>query len=107
MISLSLALCFSAFGCLCLGMPRHFEQAFKRKPEPLTARALRLFGWLLLLLAIAPAVVALGPSVGFALWVSALSIASVIQGLLLTYRPRLIGPVSLLAPLFALPLLLI
>ncbi|SDS80792.1 Protein of unknown function [Halopseudomonas litoralis] len=105
MISLSLALCISAFGSLCLGMPRHFEQALKRKPHLWASRALRWLGWLLLGLAIMPAVDALGPSVGLALWASALTIAAMGQALLLTYRPRLIVPVSLLAPLLVLPLL--
>lgn len=105
MISLSLALCVSAFGSLCLGMPRHFEQVFKRKPQPLLQRGLRWLGWLLLGLAILPAIDALGPSVGLALWASALTIAAAGQALLLTYQPRLIMPISLLAPLLALPLL--
>lgn len=105
MISLSLALCISAFGSLCLGMPRHFEQVFKRKPQPLLQRALRWLGWLLLGLAALPAINALGPSVGLALWASALTIAATGQALLLTYQPRLIIPISLLAPLLALPLL--
>lgn len=105
MISLSLALCISAFGSLCLGMPRHFEQTFQRKSPPLLSRALRGLGWLLLGLAILPAIEALGPSVGVALWASALTIAAAGQALLLTYQPRLIMPVSLLAPLLALPLL--
>lgn len=105
MISLSLALCISAFGSLCLGTPRHFEQVFKRKPQPLLRHTLRLLGWLLLGLAIMPAVAALGSSVGLALWVSALTIAAMGQALLLTYQPRLIIPVSLLAPLLVLPLL--
>ncbi|WP_185267584.1 DUF3325 domain-containing protein [Halopseudomonas xiamenensis] len=105
MISLSLALCISAFGSLCLGMPRHFEQVFKRKPHPWQQRTLRLLGWGLLGLAIVPAIHALGPSVGLALWASALTIGALLQGLLLTYRPGLVVPLSLLAPLLALPLL--
>lgn len=105
MITLSLALCVSAFGSLCLGMPRHFEQVFKRKPQPLLQRSLRWLGWLLLGLAILPAINTLGPSVGLALWASALTIAAIGQVLLLTYQPRLIMPASLLAPLLALPLL--
>ena len=80
MIGLSLALCFSAFGCLCLGMPRHFEQAFKRKPSRLIESALRLLGWLLLGLATLPALSVFGASVGLAFWVSALTIAAVGQG---------------------------
>lgn len=105
MISLSLALCISAFGSLCLGMPKHFEQVFRRKPGPWQQRALRLLGWLLLGLAILPATRVLGPSVGLALWASALTVGALLQGLLLTYQPRLVVPVSLLAPLLALPLL--
>lgn len=107
MIGLSLALCFSAFGCLCLGMPRHFEQAFKRKPGRVIERVFLVLGWLLLGLATFPALGAFGASVGLAFWVSALSIAAVAQGILLTYKPRLIMPASLLAPVLVLPLLLL
>lgn len=107
MISFSLALCFSAFGCLCLAMPRHFEQALKRKPGPHIQRVLRLLGWLLLTLAIAPAVGAQGPSVGLTVWCALLSVAAVSQGLLLTYRPQVIAVASIAAPFLALPWLVI
>lgn len=104
MIALSLALCISAFGALCLAMPRHFEQVFRRKPSTIMTQALRFGGWLLLGLAAWPAMIALGISVGLAYWASALTLGALVHGLLLTYRPGLIVPLSLAAPLLALPL---
>ncbi|KIY40309.1 membrane protein [Pseudomonas sp. 10-1B] len=103
MIEFSLALCFSGFGALCLGLERHHEQVFGHKPGARKRHLLRLLGWLLLACAIAPAVNRLGPSIGLALWVSALSLAAVTQMLLLSYRPRAIAPLSIVAPLLALP----
>lgn len=105
MIALSLALCFSGFGGICLATSRHFERVFKRKPGRWASPGLKLCGWLLVALAILPATAALGPSVGLALWASALSIAAMGQALLLTYRPHLIVPLSLIAPLVTLPVL--
>ena len=102
MICLSLALCISAFGTLCLGLPKHFEKAFQRKARAWESRLLRLTGWLTLGLATLPAISAMGLSVGLALWASALTLAAAAQALLLTYRPRLILPLSLLAPVLAL-----
>lgn len=106
MISLSLVLCFSGFSALCLGLARHHEQVFGRKPAQCTAWALRLLGWLLLACAIVPAVMALGMSVGLACWAALLSLAAALLVLLLTYRPRLIVPLALGAPPLVLPFLL-
>ncbi len=101
MIGLSLVLCFSGFSALCLGLARHHEQVFGRKPAQRTAWALRL-----LACAIIPAVMALGMSVGLACWAALLSLAAALLVLLLTYRPRLIVPLALGAPPLVLPSLL-
>ncbi|HSX69616.1 MAG TPA: DUF3325 domain-containing protein [Pseudomonas sp.] len=103
MIELSLALCFSGFGAICLGLDRHHEQVFGRKPQTRRRQLLRALGWLLLACAVAPAIARLGPSIGIALWASALTLAAAAQVLLLSYRPRAIPSLSLLAPLLALP----
>lgn len=107
MIVLCLALCFSGFGSLCLGIDRHYEQVFGHKPEALIRHLLRLLGWLLLGIASAPAILALGPSIGLALWASLLSLAAFAQTTLLSYRPSLIPALSLGIPPLALLLHLI
>ena len=98
MILLCLALCISACGALCLGLPRHFEQVFKRKPQPWQRYPLRITGWLLLALAIWSASTALGVAIGLVCWSLALTVAAIGQAWLLTYQPRLMLPLSLLAP---------
>ena len=95
MILLMLLLCLLGMACLCLAMPRHFEAACGGKPAAAQARALRLLGWGLLLLALWPAVRAAGPSVGLALWAAALTPAAVLSLLLLSYRPRWLAPLLL------------
>lgn len=107
MIWLSLALCFSGFSALCLGTERHYAQVFESKPALARCRVLRLLGWLLLACAIAPAVQALGPSVGLAMWTALLGLAATVQLLLLTYTPRLIVPLALGAPSLTFSLLLL
>ncbi len=92
MIGLSLVLSFCGLGLLCLAMPRHHEQVFGRKPDRSSALALRLSGWIVLGSALVPATLALGVSVGLALWVSLLSVAALGVGLLLSYQPRALSP---------------
>ena len=107
MIVLCLALCFSGFGSLCLGVDRHHEQVYGHKPAPLRRQLLRLLGWLLLASAAAPAIFALGTSIGLALWASVLSLAAFAQITLLSYRPSLVPALSIGAPPLALFLHLI
>ena len=102
MIVLCLALCFSGFGSLCLGVDRHHEQVFAHKPAPLRRQLLRLLGWLLLASAAAPAIFALGTSIGLALWASVLTLAAFAQVALLSYRPSLVPALSIGAPPLAL-----
>lgn len=107
MIWFSLALCFSGFSALCLGTERHYTHVFENRPTSARCRASRLLGWLLLAVAITPAVQALGPSVGLAMWTALLGLAATVQMLLLTYKPRLIVPLALGAPLLTFSLLLL
>ncbi|WP_212631929.1 DUF3325 domain-containing protein [Pseudomonas sp. KB-10] len=107
MIVLCLAFCFSGFGSLCLGVDRHHEQVFGHKPVPLRRQLLRLLGWLLLTSAAAPAIFALGTSIGLALWTSVLGLAAFAQITLLSYRPSLVPALSIGALPFALFLHLI
>lgn len=106
MIWLSLALCFSGFVALCLSIDRHHEQILGKRPHAATRLTLRLAGWLALATAAAPCINPLGVSVGLTLWAALLSVAALLQVLLLTYAPRFIVPLALGAPSFTLPLLL-
>lgn len=107
MIGLCLALCFSGFSALSLSAERHYAHVFARKPPPARGLLLRVLGWLLLAGAIAPAVIDLGPSVGLAMWTALLGLAATVQMLLLTYKPRLIVPLTLGAPALTFSLLLL
>lgn len=102
MITLSLALCISGFGSLCLGMPRHYQQICRTSCGQQRQRLLRLLGWMLLAVAVAPAIASMGTSVGLAFWASALSLGALGQLLMLSYRPGWIIPVTLAAPVLAL-----
>lgn len=106
MIWLCLALCFSGFGALCLAVDRHREHIFGKK-KPANSVLLQLLGWSLLACAIVPATSDLGPSIGLALWASALTLAAATQMLLLSYRPRLIPSLSLAVPTLAISLSLL
>ncbi|MFC0710521.1 DUF3325 domain-containing protein [Azorhizophilus paspali] len=106
MIWLGLALCFSGFAALCLSMDTHHEQVFGTDAPDGRRLLLRLLGWPTLVIAVFACANALGLSVGIALWAGQLSIAAGILLLLLAYRPRLVVPLALAAPLLALlPLL--
>ena len=73
-----------------------------RPLTPRGPRTLRLLGWLLLVGAVIPGVIELGPSVGIALWAAVLSVAAGGLVVLLTYRPRLIVPLAVAGPSMAL-----
>lgn len=102
MMGLSLAFSFCALGLLCLAMPRHHEQVFGRKPGRSAALVLRVSGWMVLAGALNLAIMALGASIGLALWVSWLSVVTLSLGLLLTYQPRLMMPALVVAPVIGL-----
>ncbi|PCC98127.1 DUF3325 domain-containing protein [Halopseudomonas pelagia] len=102
MIALSLALCISGFGSLCLGTPRHYQRICQTPCGHQRQRLLQLLGWLLLAAAAAPAIASMGASVGLAFWAAALTLGAMGQLLMLSYRPGWIIPVTLLAPFLAL-----
>ncbi|MFD2405273.1 DUF3325 domain-containing protein [Azorhizophilus paspali] len=87
-------------------MDTHHEQVFGTDAPDGRRLLLRLLGWPTLVIAVFACANALGLSVGIALWAGQLSIAAGILLLLLAYRPRLVVPLALAAPLLALlPLL--
>ena len=102
MMWLCIALCFSGFSALSLSTERHYGQVFAYKDTGYRRWTLRCAGWLLLGVASAPAVIALGLSVGMAAWLAVLTCSSGVLVLLLTYQPRLIIPLSMAGPALAL-----
>ncbi len=104
MISFSLALCFSGFTTLCLAMSRHWSQVFgANKPAP-RCLPLQIGGGLILASALGLCIQAKGVSVGIVQWLVLLSLAAFVLVGLLTYRPRMIIPLALGAPLLTLVL---
>jgi hypothetical protein len=91
-----LPLCYAAMAAVSLSMERHQEQAFGKAFDAL---ALRLGGWALLAVALVPAIVAWGTSVGILAWLGFLTFAALGIGLQMTYSPR---PVRWTAPAAAL-----
>ncbi|THF60728.1 DUF3325 domain-containing protein [Pseudothauera rhizosphaerae] len=95
---LAFALAFAGFSTIAMGMEGHGRQVFGRVPEEGRRRLLKLAGWVLLLLSLVPALAARGPSIGTVLWLSLLTAAGFIVGLMLSYRPRplrVVGPALL------------
>lgn len=104
MIWLSLALAYSGFVALCLAMEKHQIELYgKNHANPQRMRALRLLGWLLLFMALIPAVAEYGWAIGSVQWLGALTAGAVILALwLLPYRPKAVVPTALVAPVIAL-----
>ncbi|MDR2678101.1 MAG: DUF3325 domain-containing protein [Zoogloeaceae bacterium] len=85
---LCLALSFLGFAVTSAGMERHAREILSA-PASRRARRLRLLaGYVLLTLALAPAISAYGVSIGVAVWIGFLAVAATLVALLLTYRPH-------------------
>lgn len=87
-VLLALCLCYAGMAGLCLGMDRHYQQVWRRRPRPLTRRGLRGAGWLLLALALLPCLRVWGAGVGVVVWLGFLSAGAIALVWLLPYRPR-------------------
>lgn len=103
MIGMVATLCFSALVALCLSMHRHHVDHFgAARATPSRLLALRWVGWLGLGLALAVCVQFLGWALGPVTWLGAMTVAGMVLTLgLRPYRPRLIVPLSLAAPVLA------
>ncbi|MDR1646700.1 MAG: DUF3325 domain-containing protein [Zoogloeaceae bacterium] len=81
------------FGLLSASMERHTKQIFDVKTQNEGMRYLwSVLGWLMLVLALLPAIHGYGLSVGVAVWVGFLALSATLIALLLTYRPRALRP---------------
>lgn len=97
---LALLMCYAGFSALCLSTDRHHGELLHSKPTPTRRLGLRVGGWLLLIVAIWPAVLAAGWSQGLVQWCAVLMLSALLLVLLLPYRPRLaliLAGLSLLA----------
>ena len=86
---LTLLMCYAVFTALCLGTDRHHGELLRSKPSPRRRLGLRAAGWLLLTVAIWPAVSAAGWGLGLVHWCAVLMLSALLLVLLLPYRPRL------------------
>jgi hypothetical protein len=103
-IWLAIALGFSGFTALWRTMahPAHLPPAQAGLPES-TRRWLHWIGWAMLALSFGLCALLRGPAVGSILWLGTLTLSAVVLVLgLLPYRPRVILPLALSAPVVAL-----
>ncbi len=99
----AIALAFSGFTALCLAMEKHQLELYgKDKASPARMRAWRIAGWVLLTVAFALCVVAGGWAIGPVMWLGALTAGAVVVALwLLPYRPNVLLPAAVGAPVVA------
>jgi hypothetical protein len=84
---LSLVLCFWGFAAISASMERHAKDIFAAVGS-LRVRRLRLLaGYVLLALALPPAIAVHGLSIGIAVWFGFLAMASTALALVLNWRP--------------------
>jgi hypothetical protein len=86
---IALLMCYAGFTALCLATDRHHGELLRSKPSPARRLGLRVAGWLLLTLSIAPAVAVAGWPQGLVEWCAVLMLSALLLVLLLPYRPRL------------------
>jgi hypothetical protein len=89
---LILALTFIGFGALSLSMDRHAKQISSAPPAPRARRLHLISGWLLLTLALYPAIDAYGVSIGISVWIGFLAVSATAVALLLSYLPGMLRP---------------
>jgi hypothetical protein len=88
---LSLALSFWGCAAMAAGMERHAKDLFAAAASPRVRRLRLLAGYVLLALALPPAIAAYGPSIGISVWFGFLSVAATALALILSGRPRFGG----------------
>ncbi|WP_422417575.1 DUF3325 domain-containing protein [Pseudomonas sp. GZD-222] len=81
---------FAGFACLCLAMEKHYKDLLGAAPSAARLRALRVGGWLLLLVALYLAVDKSGWAMGLVEWIAVLMAGVTLWVFLLPYKPRLL-----------------
>lgn len=97
MIVAALLLIVGGFACTALSMPRHRQQVFERETAHRTSLVWRATGWPLLGLALVPCIAQNGTSAGLATWTGLLTVGVVLVAMLLTYRPRKVFSLAIVA----------
>ncbi|WP_057830019.1 DUF3325 domain-containing protein [Colwellia sp. TT2012] len=91
----------SAMVLFCLAMSKHREQVLAYQVSSLVVRFLRPLAWLLLSFTAYLSVELFGWSIGPALLFGALTIATLLLILLLTYRAKIVPPLAIVISLLA------
>ncbi|MEG0860960.1 MAG: DUF3325 domain-containing protein [Pseudomonas sp.] len=81
---------FAGFACLCLAMEKHYKELLGTAPSAMRLRALRIGGWLLLLVALYLAVHNSGWAMGLVELFAVLMAGVTLWVFLLPYQPRLL-----------------
>ncbi|WP_449431225.1 DUF3325 domain-containing protein [Pseudomonas putida] len=89
MLSIAL-IAFAGFAALCLAMQKHFVELLGRKPGPGQLFALRIGGWLLLVLSLVLGVQLRGWAHGLVEWVAVLMAGVTLWVFVMPYQPRLL-----------------
>ncbi|WP_460419057.1 DUF3325 domain-containing protein [Pseudomonas sp. microsymbiont 2] len=106
-ISSGLLLAYGGMLALCMGLERHYKQAWGRLPPRWLRRGLRALGWLALAASFAASVMAWGWAMGPIGGLGLVSLAGLALVLLLPYQPRLAAGVAVAGwPLLGLAALL-
>ncbi|KGJ97416.1 DUF3325 domain-containing protein [Colwellia psychrerythraea] len=95
------SLSFSIMVLFCLAMTKHREQVLESEVSMLAVRFFRPFAWLLLLFTGYLSVDMYGWSIGPALLFGALTIATLLLILLLTYRAKIVPELAIVLSLIA------
>ncbi|GJD52198.1 hypothetical protein OPKNFCMD_4960 [Methylobacterium crusticola] len=94
---LNLGLSFLGLGALCLSLARHHGAVLRSSPRPARVLALRAAGWSLIGLSLAAAIRLEGGSFGPVQWLGSLVGAGLVLIAALSYRPRALPWMLLLA----------
>ncbi|MGH9161661.1 MAG: DUF3325 domain-containing protein [Vicinamibacteraceae bacterium] len=105
LIVLAASLAYAGVTGLCLSMPRHHLQVWRRHPTGAVRVILRVAGWLCLIGALVASAAAWGWPIGSVAWVGFLSVSALALVFLLAYVPRVAAVLALL--ILLLPLLLL
>ena len=95
------SLCFTAMVLFCLAMTKHREQVLLSEVFILAVRFFRPLAWLLLSFTAYISVDMYGWSIGPALLFGALTIATLLLILLLTYRAKIVPKLAIVMSLMA------
>ena len=96
MMIISFLFIFTGFIALSLSMKRHFKQCSpqRRMPSLKLLFVFRLAGYISLIISMSLCMIAQDLGLGLVLWFGLLTIAALLQLLLLTYKPQWVIPIG-------------